>query len=165
MKSHNHAVSSASISLLEILIAILIGGILTIVGMKTLTHIKKQSVSLNNFVLIESSIYETQIFINKYLEIAKKDSIIITNNKMEWESYSNLFKEGDNNGAMDFSFALNHCILELNGNNIYFNNQLLLAGVKTLSFSISGDILEYRICARHTCVDDFVILSDSEITL
>lgn len=164
---------SSTLSLLEILIAFVIMGILGISAMKSITSLRQQDTSLQKFLVKHTSLFETQLFINKYLALSKPDTIQIFHNKIQWEGYNNLFHNAQKNqNYMDFSLQTDTFSLELHNGNLYLNQSLLLENVRLFDTQIqmfqtsntTTSILEYNLCAD-TCVQDFVILEESEIQL
>lgn len=158
---------SKAFSLVEILFCLIVLGILGVGALISITSLKKQDVALQHFLLEGSSVFETQLFINKMLSFAKADSIKTNGNNLAWQGYERLFsaaKNGEN--FMDFSLQLTNYEIKYVANNLYFNNTLLLHNVKLFSIKVSNintdRILEYNICT-HICLQDFVFLESIEI--
>lgn len=159
--------NSGAFSLVEILFCIVVIGILGASALYSVNSIKKQDVSIQKFLLQDSSIYETQMFINKILNIANADSIQIAKDSISWEGYDKLFLSAvNNNEYMDFSLKMTQYSLVLKNGNMYFNNEILLHNVKSFSVKITNintdKILEYTLCAKF-CISDFIFLEEKEI--
>ncbi|MWV62975.1 type II secretion system protein [Helicobacter saguini] len=158
---------SKSFSLLEILFCLIILGIFGVGALYSITNLKRQDVSIQKFLLKNSSLYETELFINKMLSYAKADSIKIGNNTLSWQGYDKLFLSAKNNDKfMDFSLQTSSFNISLQHNNLYFNNTLLLHNVKVFDINIkdfnTDRILEYTLCT-HICIQDFIFLENIEI--
>ena len=143
-------------SILEVLLAIFVIGILGVSLMKSI------SAKIQHFLVTNASLFETQLFINRHLSSIKPESIIIAPNNISWEQYDKLFIDTDKGEYMDFSLNATKANLTLQNDNLYFNNAILLHHVKSMQFVReeinSHDILSYRICSINICIADSIIL-------
>lgn len=149
-------------SILEVLLAIFVIGILGVSLMKSISALKAQSYKIQHFLVTNASLFETQLFINRHLSSIKPESIIIAPNNISWEQYDKLFIDTDKGEYMDFSLNAIEANLTLQNDNLYFNNAILLHHVKSMQFVReeinSHDILSYRICSTNICIADSIIL-------
>lgn len=164
---------SKALSLPEVLLALLVIGMLGISALKSVVALKSQNKSMQNFLLYQSGIFETQIFLNKYFALIQPNSLSITHNAISWQGYDDLFlpnkdSVSQDSDIMDFSLQTTPHLLKLQDNILYFDNALLLENVSVLDAQIlntnTHKILTYKLCAKH-CINDFVILEESEIML
>ncbi len=161
--------AQSAFSLMEVLLSILIIGLLGIASLKSISYLKLHNYSMQKFLLTKSSLFETQLFIHKYLNFAKIDSIKIYNNKLEWFGYDSLFLPAtQQKDYMDFSLHTNKFSLELKNRDLFFNNAILLHNVYIFETQIitsnNHKILQYKVCSN-ACFADFVLLEDIEQTL
>lgn len=149
-------------SVLEVLLAIFIIGILGVSLMRSISALKAQNYTIQHFLVINTSLFETQLFINRQLSSIKPESIAIAQNNVSWEQYKELFIETEQNEYMNFSLQTTKSILTLQNNNLYFNNAILLHNVKSMQFNRmqvnSHDILSYSICSFYMCISDSVLI-------
>ena len=149
-------------SILEVLLAIFVLGILGVSLMKSISALKAQNYKIQHFLVTNASLFETQLFINRHLSSIKPESIIIAPNNISWEQYDKLFIDTDKGEYMDFSLNATKANLTLQNDNLYFNNAILLHNVKSMQFIReeinSHDILSYRICSTNICIADSIIL-------
>lgn len=149
-------------SVLEVLLAIFIIGILGVSLMRSISALKAQNYTIQHFLVINTSLFETQLFINRQLSSIKPESIAIAQNNVSWEQYKELFIETEQNEYMNFSLQTTKSILTLQNNNLYFNNAILLHNVKSMQFNRmqvnSHDILSYSICSFYMCISDSILI-------
>ncbi|TLD98946.1 type II secretion system protein [Helicobacter trogontum] len=149
-------------SVLEVLLAIFIIGILGVSLMRSISALKAQNYTIQHFLVTNTSLFETQLFINRQLSSIKPESIAIAQNNVSWEQYKELFIETEQNEYMNFSLQTTKSILTLQNNNLYFNNAILLHNVKSMQFNRmqvnSHDILSYSICSFYMCISDSVLI-------
>ncbi|TLD84919.1 type II secretion system protein [Helicobacter trogontum] len=149
-------------SVLEVLLAIFIIGILGVSLMRSISALKAQNYTIQHFLVTNTSLFETQLFINRQLGSIKPESIAITQNNITWEQYKELFIETEQNEYMNFSLQTTKSILTLQNNNLYFNNAILLHNVKSMQFDRmqvnSHDILSYSICSFYMCISDSILI-------
>lgn len=149
-------------SVLEVLLAIFIIGILGVSLMRSISALKAQNYTIQHFLVTNTSLFETQLFINRQLSSIKPESIAIAQNNVSWEQYKELFIETEQNEYMNFSLQTTKSILTLQNNNLYFNNAILLHNVKSMQFNRmqvnSHDILSYSICSFYMCISDSILI-------
>ena len=149
-------------SVLEVLLAIFIIGILGVSLMRSISALKAQNYTIQHFLVTNTSLFETQLFINRQLSSIKPESIAIAQNNVSWEQDKELFIETEQNEYMNFSLQTTKSILTLQNNNLYFNNAILLHNVKSMQFNRmqvnSHDILSYSICSFYMCISDSVLI-------
>lgn len=149
-------------SILEVLLAIFVIGILGISLMKSISALKAQNYKIQHFFVTNASLFETQLFINRYLSSVRPESIVIAPNSISWEQYERLFIDTDKGEYMDFSLDITKANLALQNDNLYFNNAILLHNVKSMQFNKeeinSHDILSYRICSINMCIADSILI-------
>lgn len=149
-------------SILEVLLAIFVLGILGVSLMKSISALKAQNYKIQHFLVTNASLFETQLFINRHLGSIKLESIIIAPNNISWEQYDKLFIDTDKSEYMDFSLNTTKANLTLQNDNLYFNNAILLHNVKSMQFVReeinSHDILSYRICSINMCIADSILI-------
>lgn len=162
-------------SLIELLFTVFIVGIISITLLKSLLSLKKQDYAIQGFLTKHVSLFETQLFINKHLSIAKKDSILAMRNSLYWESFASLYNPTKHDDTMDFSLQTLQNTISLRNGNLYFNNELLLDNVSNFEAQITHNIatntddsrLTYTICmqlARIQCIDEILFLDNLEIS-
>lgn len=155
-------------SMLEVLFALLVIGILGVSAIRSISALKAQHYSIQKFLLTHANLFETQLFINRQLDSIKPQSIIITPTSIEWKQYKNLFVEITNGDYMDFSLQTTNAMLALQNNALYFNNSLLLNNVKSMNFwrthTKMHDMLSYKICSN-VCITDSILLDEIEQTI
>ncbi len=156
--------SKSAFSLIEITFALFVIGLLGITTIKSITSLKSYNYSMQKFLLNYSSIFETQIFIHKYLSFAQSDSIKIIQNGIKWHGYTSLFLPTNKKDYMNFSLQTSDFNIQLINNNLYFNNAILLHNVKKFEAQITNNILHYKICVK-TCINDFILLDNIEQVL
>lgn len=149
-------------SVLEVLLAIFIIGILGVSLMRSISALKAQNYTIQHFLVTNTSLFETQLFINRQLSSIKPESIAIAQNNVSWEQYKELFIETEQNEYMNSSLQTTKSILTLQNNNLYFNNAILLHNVKSMQFNRmqvnSHDILSYSICSFYMCISDSILI-------
>lgn len=149
-------------SVLKVLLAIFIIGILGVSLMRSISALKAQNYTIQHFLVTNTSLFETQLFINRQLSSIKPESIAIAQNNVSWEQYKELFIETEQNEYMNFSLQTTKSILTLQNNNLYFNNAILLHNVKSMQFNRmqvnSHDILSYSICSFYMCISDSILI-------
>ena len=152
-------------SILEVLFALLIIGILGVSAMRSISALKAQHYGIQKFLLTNANLFETQLFINRQLDSINPQSIIIKPTSIEWKQYKNLFIEVAKGDYMDFSLQTTNASLTLQNNTLYFNNSLLLHNVKSMNFwhthTKTYNILSYRICSN-ICIADSILLDEIE---
>lgn len=158
---------SKAFSLVEVLLCLVVLGLLGASTLSSVVSLKRQDVAIQRLLLETSSVYETQLFINKMLSFADIDSIKISADSLSWSGYDRLFLDSKGSNFMDFSLDKSPFVISLQNNNLYFNGSLLLDNVKLFNVKISNiatdKILEYTLCAN-ICISDFIFLDPIEIT-
>lgn len=152
-------------SVLEVLFALLVIGILGVSAMRSINALKAQHYSIQKFLLTNANLFEAQLFINRQLDSINPQSIIITPTSIEWKQYKDLFIEVAKGDYMDFYLQTTNASLTLQNNTLYFNNALLLHNVKSMKFwrthTKAYNILSYRICSS-VCITDSILLDEIE---
>lgn len=160
-------------SIIEMLFVILIIGLISTALLRNMQSLQSQNKALHKFLLKQSSLFETQLFINKHLYLAKIDSIIISSNTLQYDAYNALFLPAKNANFMDISMKTTPQTIKLINSELYFNDELLLKGVETFLASTNKNaqdeiILSYRLCIKDTsknnrCIDEHLLLDNIEI--
>lgn len=152
----------AAFSLVEILFALLIISIIGVGMLYSILALKRHDIAAQKALLHNSSLYETSIFINKYLAFAKLDSIKVTPNSLSWQGYDKLFLNTQNTEFMDYSLDTTKYEITLKNNNLYINGALLLQNVRSFTPNLKNDILTYTLCS-HICISDYILLDNIEV--
>lgn len=151
-------------SILEVLLAIFVVGILGVSLMQSISALKAQNYKIHHFLVTNTSLFETQLFINRQLSSIKPETIIIAPNNVSWEQYKELFIDTNKSDYMDFSLQTTKSNLVLQNNNLYFDNAILLHNVKSIHFDRvqinSHDILSYSICSVNMCIEDSIFIEN-----
>lgn len=156
---------SYGFSMLEVLFALFVIGILGVSAMRGVSTLKTQDYAVQKFLLKTANIFITQLFINRQLDSIDPKSIVITPTSVTWKQYKDLFVEVSSGDYMDFSLNTTNATLTLQNNNLYFNNSLLLENVSSMKFlqtnTTNQSILSYEICSS-VCIKDFILLDEVE---
>lgn len=152
---------SGGFSMLEVLVALLVISILGIGMIRSIVALKSQNYSIQRFLLTHSSLFETQLFLQRQLSHSKPESIIITPQSLHWEQYDKLFLANAQGDYMDFSLHTTPMNLTYRDRKLYFNGALLLHNVASMRFwrdTIGQyNILSYQICTT-ICITDSLLL-------
>ncbi|RDU72702.1 type II secretion system protein [Helicobacter aurati] len=171
-RDNEHPKTTSTFSIIEVLFVIFIVGLISIPLLKTLQSLQAQNHRIQAFLVKKSSLFETQLFINKHINLAKIDSIVVTNNTLKYEAFNNLFIPTQSAHFMDISLQTIPQTLQLTNGNLYFNNALLLKDVQTFIVNIQQNqtaknesILYYKLCLKkaNECIEESLFLDNIEI--
>lgn len=160
--------TTSGFSLLEVLLALFVIGILGVSAIRSISALRAQNYRIQHFLLTHASLFETQLFINKQLSMIKPKSLTITSKSVAWQKYDRLFLGATQNDYMDFSLQTTQVTLTHKDNKLYFNDALLLHNVASMRFWHTQikpyDILSYSICGT-ICITDSIMLEEVEQAL